>query len=114
MLPDGAEDRLLANANTIAQACQKSGVQQWDLIGFQSYGHQLDIEAEKSPWLQVAVRAVLVSAWFTMVALDLLTLSTFLEQSEPLTKPWPSQRNHRPLTVLCCRVNNRQRGGWAV
>ena len=47
MLPDGAEDRLLANANTIAQACQKSGVQQWDLIGFQSYGHQLDIEAGK-------------------------------------------------------------------
>ena len=47
MLPDGAEDRLLANANTIAQACQKSGVQQWDLIGFQSYGNQLDIEAGK-------------------------------------------------------------------
>ena len=47
MLPDGAEDRLLANAKVIADACRKSGVQQWDLIGFQSYGHQLDIEAGK-------------------------------------------------------------------
>ena len=47
MLPEGAEDRLLANANVIADACKASGVQQWDLIGFQSYGHQLDIEAGK-------------------------------------------------------------------
>ncbi|DAC21689.1 MAG TPA: hypothetical protein D7H91_03830, partial [Candidatus Poseidoniales archaeon] len=47
MLPDGAEDRLLANARILADACKASGVQQWDLIGFQSYGHQLDIEAGK-------------------------------------------------------------------
>ena len=47
MLPDGAEDRLLSNAKVIADACRKSGVEQWDLIGFQSYGHQLDIEAGK-------------------------------------------------------------------
>ena len=47
MLPDGAEDRLLANANIIADACRASGIQQWDLIGFQSYGQQLDIEAGK-------------------------------------------------------------------
>ena len=47
MLPDGAEERLLANANLLADACRASGVQQWDLIGFQSYGHQLDIEAGK-------------------------------------------------------------------
>ena len=47
MLPEGAEERLLANANVLADACRASGVQQWDLIGFQSYGHQLDIEAGK-------------------------------------------------------------------
>ena len=47
MLPDGAEDRLLANANIIADVCKASGVDQWDLVGFQSYGHQLDIEAGK-------------------------------------------------------------------
>ncbi|DAC55754.1 MAG TPA: TldD/PmbA family protein [Candidatus Poseidoniales archaeon] len=47
MLPDGAEERLLANADVLADACRASGVQQWDLIGFQSYGHQLDIEAGK-------------------------------------------------------------------
>ena len=47
MLPDGAEDRLLANANILADACKASGVQQWDLVGFQSYGQQLDIEAGK-------------------------------------------------------------------
>ena len=47
MLPDGAEDRLLSNAKVIADACRKSGVEQWDLIGFQSYGNQLDIEAGK-------------------------------------------------------------------
>ena len=47
MLPDGAEDRLLASANIIADACRASGVQQWDLVGFQSYGQQLDIEAGK-------------------------------------------------------------------
>lgn len=47
MLPEGAEDRLIANAKVIAEACKNSGVDQWDLIGFQSYGHQLDIEAGK-------------------------------------------------------------------
>ena len=47
MLPDGAEDRLLANAHSIAEVCKSSGVEQWDLIGFQSYGHELDIEAGK-------------------------------------------------------------------
>ncbi|MEC8415972.1 MAG: DNA gyrase modulator, partial [Candidatus Thermoplasmatota archaeon] len=47
MLPDGAEDRLLASANILADACKASGVAQWDLVGFQSYGHQLDIEAGK-------------------------------------------------------------------
>ena len=47
MLPEGAEDRLLANAQVIADACRSSGVQQWDLIGFQAYGTQLDIEAGK-------------------------------------------------------------------
>jgi PmbA protein len=47
VLPEGAEDRLLANANVIADACKASGVEQWDLVGFQSYGHELDIEAGK-------------------------------------------------------------------
>ena len=47
MLPDGAVDRLLDSAQTIAKVCRSSGVKQWDLIGFQSYGHQLDIEAGK-------------------------------------------------------------------
>jgi PmbA protein len=47
MLPDGAEDRLLANAKLLADVCRASGVDQWDLVGFQSYGHELDIEAGK-------------------------------------------------------------------
>ena len=47
MLPDGAEERLLANAKTIADACHQAGAQQWDIVGFQAYGQQLDIEAGK-------------------------------------------------------------------
>ncbi len=47
MLPSDAEDRLLASAKRLADACKASGVQQWDLVGFQSYGHELDIEAGK-------------------------------------------------------------------
>jgi PmbA protein len=47
MLPSDAEDRLLASAKRLAYACKASGVQQWDLVGFQSYGHELDIEAGK-------------------------------------------------------------------
>lgn len=47
VLPDGAEDRLLANAKVLADICRASGVDQWDLVGFQSYGHELDIEAGK-------------------------------------------------------------------
>ncbi|RJU90874.1 MAG: TldD/PmbA family protein [Candidatus Poseidoniales archaeon] len=47
MLPDGAEERLLANANVIANACNQAGAQQWDIVGFQAYGQQLDIEAGK-------------------------------------------------------------------
>ena len=47
MLPEGAQDRLLANAKSIADACRASGVAQWELFGFQSYGHQLELEAGK-------------------------------------------------------------------
>ena len=47
MLPDGAQDRLLSNAKLIANTCTSFGVQQWDIVGFQSYGHELDIEAGK-------------------------------------------------------------------
>ena len=47
MLPDGAEDSLLSNANQLAGVCRDNNVQQWDIIGFQAYGHQLDIEAGK-------------------------------------------------------------------
>lgn len=47
MLPNGAEERLLANAKTIADACHQAGAQQWDIVGFQAYGQQLDIEAGK-------------------------------------------------------------------
>ena len=47
VLPDGAEERLLASAETIARVCRSHHVQQWDLVGFQSYGHELDIEAGK-------------------------------------------------------------------
>ena len=45
MLPEGAEDRLLANAQRLGEVCQASGVQQWEVVGFQAYGHSLDIEA---------------------------------------------------------------------
>ena len=47
MLPDGAEERLLANAKVIADACRQAKAQQWDIVGFQAYGQQLDIEAGK-------------------------------------------------------------------
>ena len=47
MLPDGAEDRLMGNAQRLADACKAAGVQQWDLVGFQAYGQQVDIEAGK-------------------------------------------------------------------
>lgn len=47
MLPDGAEDRLMGNAQRLAAACKTAGVQQWDLVGFQAYGQQVDIEAGK-------------------------------------------------------------------
>ena len=47
MLPDGAEDRLMGNAQRLADACRAAGVQQWDLVGFQAYGQQVDIEAGK-------------------------------------------------------------------
>lgn len=47
MLPDHAVDRLLENASIVAKACKTNNVEQWDIVGFQSYGHELDIEAGK-------------------------------------------------------------------
>ena len=47
MLPDDAIDRLIEGCQTIGNLCQSLGIQQWEVVASQSYGHQIDIEGGK-------------------------------------------------------------------
>ena len=47
MLPDDAVDRISEGCKLIGDLCKKEGIAQWEVVAFQSYGHQLDIEAGK-------------------------------------------------------------------
>ena len=47
MLPDDAVDRIQAGCQTIGTMCKSQGIEQWEIVAYQSYGHQLDIEAGK-------------------------------------------------------------------
>jgi len=47
MLPDDAVDRINAGCQTIGTMCKNQGIEQWEIVAYQSYGHQLDIEAGK-------------------------------------------------------------------
>ena len=47
MLPDDAVDRIQAGCQTIGTMCKSQGIEQWEIVACQSYGHQLDIEAGK-------------------------------------------------------------------
>ena len=47
MLPDDAVDRINAGCQTIGAMCKNQGIEQWEIVAYQSYGHQLDIEAGK-------------------------------------------------------------------
>ena len=45
MLPDGAVERVQEVCAAIGQACEAAGVAQWDVMGEQSYGLNLNLEA---------------------------------------------------------------------
>ena len=47
MLPDDAIDRINAGCKSIGDLCKQQGIEQWEIVAYQSYGHQLDIEAGK-------------------------------------------------------------------
>ena len=47
MLPDDALDRITEGCRTIGKICQAQGIQQWEIVATQSYGHSIDIEAGK-------------------------------------------------------------------
>ena len=47
MLPDDAITRIVDGAQSIGQMCQSKGINEWEVVAFQSYGHELDIEAGK-------------------------------------------------------------------
>ncbi|DAC08140.1 MAG TPA: hypothetical protein D7I09_08655, partial [Candidatus Poseidoniales archaeon] len=47
MLPDGAVERVQEVCASIGEACEAAGVAQWDVMGEQSYGLDLNLEAGK-------------------------------------------------------------------
>jgi len=47
MIPTDALDRLVEKADVISQACRQSNVEQWDIVGIQSYSEEVEIEAGK-------------------------------------------------------------------
>jgi PmbA protein len=47
MLPNDAVERIGDGCKRIGDLCKQEGISQWEVVAFQSYGHQLDIEAGK-------------------------------------------------------------------
>ena len=47
MLPDKALDRLQDGCKFIAERCNALGLNSWEVVAAQSYGHQIDIEGGK-------------------------------------------------------------------
>ena len=47
MLPSDAVERIGEGCKRIGDLCKQEGISQWEVVAFQSYGHQLDIEAGK-------------------------------------------------------------------
>ena len=47
MLPDDAVDRIAEGCRTIGAMCTSQGIEQWEVVATQSYGHSIDIEAGK-------------------------------------------------------------------
>ena len=47
VLPDDAVDRIAEGCRNIGKLCQNQGIQQWEIVATQSYGHSIDIEAGK-------------------------------------------------------------------
>ncbi len=47
MLPDDAVARIVEGAQSIGKICQSKRIGEWEVVAFQSYGHELDIEAGK-------------------------------------------------------------------
>ena len=47
MLPDDAVERIVEGAQSIGKICQSKGIGECEVVAFQSYGNELDIEAGK-------------------------------------------------------------------
>ena len=47
MLPEDAVDRIAEGCRTIGAMCTSQGIEQWEVVATQSYGHSIDIEAGK-------------------------------------------------------------------
>ena len=47
LLPDDAVDRIAEGCREIGNLCKSHGIQQWEIVASQSYGHSIDIEAGK-------------------------------------------------------------------
>ena len=45
MLPDDAVDRIAEGCRQIGALCKSQGIEQWEVVATQSYGHSIDIEA---------------------------------------------------------------------
>ena len=47
LLPDDAVDRIAEGCREIGNLCKNHGIEQWEIVASQSYGHSIDIEAGK-------------------------------------------------------------------
>ncbi|GIR34256.1 MAG: hypothetical protein CM15mP47_4820 [Methanobacteriota archaeon] len=73
MLPDKALDRLQDGCKFIADRCNSLGLESWEVVAAQSYGHQIDIEGGKISLAAEEVKVALALEWLKMASLVLLT-----------------------------------------
>ncbi|MBT60780.1 MAG: hypothetical protein CMA63_04415 [Euryarchaeota archaeon] len=99
VLPDDAVDRIAEGCRTIGQLCSAQGVQQWEVVATQSYGHSIDIEAGKISLAAgggeggYGIRVVEDGRFGYAYLVDLGSAQSAIEQARAIAKASPSIEN---------------------
>ena len=96
MLPDDAVERITAGCKTIGDMCASQGVQQWEVVASQSYGHSIDIEAGKISLAAgggdggYGIRVVEDGRFGYAYLVDISSAQTAIAQARDIAKASPS------------------------
>ena len=96
MLPEDAVDRIAEGCRQIGALCKSQGIEQWEVVATQSYGHSIDIEAGKISLAAgggeggYGVRVVEDGRFGYAYLVDLSSAEYALKQARDIAKASPS------------------------